>query len=49
MAINIEDYAVANSIPTPTRHGIRDFTEVFEHIIENINGNPVIELSLIHI
>ena len=32
MAINIEDYAVDNSIATPTRYGIRDFTEVFEHI-----------------
>lgn len=45
MAINIEDYAVENLIPTPTRYGIRDFTQVFEHIIENVNGNPVIELE----
>lgn len=45
MAINVEEYAVANSISTPTRHGIRDFTEVFEHIAANNNGNPVIELN----
>ena len=45
MAINIEDYAVDNSIATPTRYGIRDFTEVFEHIIENVNRYPAIELN----
>lgn len=45
MAINIEDYAVENSISTPTRYGIRDFTEVFQHIIDNVDGNPVIELE----
>ena len=45
MAINIEEYAVANSITTPTRYGIRDFTEVFEHIAANNQGNPVIELN----
>lgn len=45
MAINVEEYAVDNSISTPTRFGIRDFTQVFEHIIANVNGNPVIELE----
>jgi len=45
MAINVEQYAITHAIPTPTRHGIRDFTEVFEHIIHNNLGNPVLELE----